>query len=407
MKDAFRYAWKEIMRRKKRSSGVILSYLLVGAMVVLISSLASHTRDAAQTVLWDVGAHSVAYIPRLTLEGCCIQTYATDLYDPDREGFVVNNAPSNIITDDLIEKIRQSPNVADVSPYLMFRIRASSGNGEWLIGGIDLTRPVAYSATVVAEKQVVEGQFLEPKDKDMVMVEQDFSSVHNLKVGSSLQLGDKMYRIAAIVNPPLRPGKANIYMTLHDLRELVLSRLEEHAEKPTNAVLVESKGAKYHDQAKADVARILGQSARISSYGCYQPSMMAMGIHENTAWTIKALVVLSMLLLALKIQYSSVVQRRFDIGVLKAIGWNDRNVISQILAEALIYALTGAVPGVVLATLVLVSLPAELLAGKDALVEPLVLGAGLLLPLAGGLFAGLISSLKALRLQTADILRMI
>ena len=90
MSDSFRYAWKEIKRRKRRSIGAILSYLLIGAHVVVVSSLAGITRDSAQTVLWDIGAHSVAYIPRLTLQGCCIQTYATDLYDPDREGFVVN-----------------------------------------------------------------------------------------------------------------------------------------------------------------------------------------------------------------------------------------------------------------------------------------------------------------------------
>jgi hypothetical protein len=143
MNDSFRYAWKEIKRRKLRSAGAILSYVLVGGIVVVISSLATITRDASHSVLFDMGAHSVAYIPRLTTEGCCIQKYATDLYDPDREGFIVNNAPTNIIPVELINKIRQSPNVSDASPYLMFRIRSSVGIGEWLLGGIDLTRPKA------------------------------------------------------------------------------------------------------------------------------------------------------------------------------------------------------------------------------------------------------------------------
>lgn len=407
MSDSFRYAWKEIKRRKRRSTDAILSYVLVGAIVVVVSSLAGITRDSAQSVLWDLGAHSVAYIPRLTIEGCCIQTYATELYDPDREGFVANNAPTNIITADLIEKIRQSSNVADAAPYLMFRIRSSLGSGEWVLGGIDLTRPVAYPSTVVAEEQVVEGQFLRPDDKDLIMVEKEFASVYKLGAGSDLQLGDRMYKVAAVVNPPLRPGKANIYMTLPGLRELIATRLEEPVGNLTNAVLVESKGAKYHDLAKADIVNILGQSSRISSFGCSQPGMLAMGINENTAWTITAIVVLCMLLLAMKIQYSSVVQRRFDIGILKAIGWRDRNVVSQIMAEAFFYAFTGGIAGVVIAYMVVFSLPADLVSGMDAIVNPLILVAGLLLPLAGGLIAGVISSVKAVRLQTADILRMI
>jgi ABC-type lipoprotein release transport system permease subunit len=407
MSDAIRYAWKEILRRKRRSIGAILSYFLVGAIVIIISSIAGKTRDSAQSVLWDIGAHSVAYIPRLTLQGCCIQTYATDMYDPDREGFVVNNAPSNIISDDLIEKIRQSPNVKDASPYLMFRIRSSIGKGEWLLGGIDLTRPDAYRSTVVAEKQVVEGEFLKPDDMDHIMIEPEFALTYNLAIGSDLKLGDRMYRVAAIVNPPLRPGKANIYMSLPGLRDLVKSRLEEHAENPTNAVLIESKGAKYHDKAKADVARILGQSSRITSYGCYQPGTMAMGINENTALAITVLVVLCMLLLAMRIQYSSVIQRQFDIGVLKAIGWRNRSVVIQIMAESFFYALTGGIIGVIVAFIVVSSLPDELVPGQNAGINPLIFLAGLVLPLIGGLIAGIISSVRAVHMHTADILRSI
>jgi len=408
MSDFFRYAWKEIKRRKRRSVGAILSYVLIGAIVVVVSSLAIVTRDTTQSVLFDMGAHSVAYIPRLTIEGCCIQKYATDRYDPDREGFIVNNAPSNMIPVELVKKIQQSPNVADASPYLMFRIRSSIGSGEWVLGGIDLTKPTAYRSTVVAEKQVVAGQFLKPDDKKLIMVESEFASIYKLEAGSDLQLGGRIYKVAAIVQPPLRPGKANIYMTLSDLRELVASRLDEPLGNDiANAVLVESKGARYHKQALDDINTILGQSSRISSFGCSQPGISAMGINENTAWTISAIVILCMFLLALKIQYSSVIQRRFEIGILKAIGWRDRNVVSQIMAEAFIYALTGGIAGVIIAFIIMHFLPADLVSGKDTVIKPLILIAGLLLPLAGGLISGVISSIKAVRLQTADILRMI
>ncbi len=407
MKDSFRYALKEIKRRKSRSTGAVISYVFIAAIVVTVSSLAGITRDTTEEILWDIGAHTVAYIPRLTMEGCCIQTYTTELYDPDREGFVINNAPTNPVFNEQIELIRQSPNVADASPYLMFRIRSSMGRGEWTAGGIDLTRPVAYSATVVAESQVVKGEFLDAGEMNMVMVEQEFAGSYNLDVGSELQLGDMMYTVAAIVNPPLRPGKANIYMSLPALRELVVSRLDEYPEDPINAVLVESRGAKYHEAAKADIAHILGQSSRISSYGCYQPGVLAMGINENTAWTVTAIVVLCMLMLAMKIQYSSVIKRRFDIGVLKAIGWRDRNVISQIMIEALLYATIGGATGVAVSYGIIFLLPADLLSGSDSIADPNILLAGLLLPVFGGLVTGVISALKTIRMQTADILRTI
>lgn len=408
MGDSIRFAWKEIIRRKSRTTGAILSYFMVGAIVIIVASLATITHNKTQSVLWDMGSHSVAYIPRITTEGCCIQKYATDNYDPDREGFIVNNAPSNIIPAELIKKIQESPNVLDASPYLLFRIRASLGSGEWLLGGIDLTRPKSYPATVVAQSQVLEGRFLTPDDKNMVMLEKEFASVHKLGAGGEIQLGDQMYKIAAVVKPPLRPGKANIYLSLPDLRELVDSRLQEQTgSELANAVLIESKGAKYHKQALEDVNNILGQTSRITSFGCSRPGSLAMGISEKTALIITAIVVLSMFLLAMKIQFSSVVQRRFDIGVLKAIGWQNKNIISQIISESLFYALTGGILGVITAYIIVFSLPSEIISGKNGGFNITILLTGLLLPLIGGLLSGIIASIRAVRMQTANILRLI
>ena len=186
------------------------------------------------------------------------------------------------------------------------------------------------------------------------------------------------------------------------------SRMEEPVgSELANAVLIESTGAKYHKLAMADVNNILGQTSRITSFGCSQPGALAMGISEKTALTITVIVVLCMFLLAMKIQYSSVVQRRFDIGVLKAIGWRNRNIVSQIIFESLFYAIAGGTLGVVTAYVIIFSLPSGLMAGKSAGINVVILMAGFLLPLIGGLLSGIISSARAVRTQTADILRMI
>jgi putative ABC transport system permease protein len=405
MHDALKYAWREIGRRKKRSAGILLSYMAAGAIIVLAASLSGTTSNTTQRVLWDIGAHTVAYIPRLTIEGCCIQTYSTERYDPDREGFVANNAPTNLIFDQQIELIRQSPNVADASPYLLFRIRSSLGSGEWILGGIDLTRPVAHAATVVAEAQTVNGIFIRPGDDGLLMVEQEFAGIYNLNVGSNLRLGDKTYTVSAIVNPPLRPGKANIYMSLPALQDLVLSRLDESVEKPVNAVLVESAGAQYHQAAMADISNVLGQGSRISSFGCWRPGVTVMGISASTAWIITAAVFMGMLLLAMKIQLTSLLVRRFDIGVLKAIGWSDESIISQLMTESLIYSISGSTAGILIAWGVLQLMPLEIAGNGRSALEPGILLAGIFMPVLGGIFSGWITSVKAVRMRTADILR--
>jgi putative ABC transport system permease protein len=407
MNATLKYAWKEIKRRKRRTFGIVLSFTIIAFIIVFVSTLARLTRDTTQSVLWDIGSHSVAYIPRLTVEGCCIQSYTTDRYDPDREGFLINNAPTNIIKPEQIDRIRRSPYVKDAAPFLMFRIKASTGTGEWVLGGLDLSRPVAYSSTVVAQKQLVEGNFLLEGDRHSIMVEKEFAAVHQLKPGSALTLGDSVYNVAAIVNPPLRPGKANIYMSLSDLRELVDTKLDEPINDPINAVLVESKGAKYHEKANADISRILGTNSRISSFGCYRPGTFSLGINWNTARAITLLVILSMFFLAVKIHFSSVVERRYDIGVLKAIGWRDQNVISQVMTESVLYSIAGGLIGITLALPALAWLPSSLTGGKDPMPGWWFIIAGILLPVAGGLLAGIISSGKAVRMNPAEILRVL
>ena len=52
-----------------------------------------------------------------------------------------------------------------------------------------------------------------------------------------------------------------------------------------------------------------------------------------------------MILFAAKSQLISVVERRGDIGVLKAIGWSGRQVVTLLLAESVIQGLIGGLLG--------------------------------------------------------------
>lgn len=404
-KEVFQYAGKEILKRKKRSSGIIVNYFLCTIIIVAVASLTHMTRDSSQKILLDIGAHTMAYIPRLTIENCCVQAYETPTYDPGREGFYVNNAPSNMIRPEQIEAIQRSALVADASPYLLFRIRASEGLGEWLIGGLDLTRPVAHSATVVAKSQVLEGEFLQINDPLKIMVEKEFAAIYNLEPGQNLQIGHKTFVVAAIVNPPLRPGKANIYMSLTCLRQLLSERLEIDIDDPANAVLIESKGAQYHDAAKAEVSRILGLASRISSYGCYKAGTNVLGLQKKSTWMLSSLVIFCMLLIAMKIQFTSVVQRTNDIGVLKAIGWPESLIVSQIMMESFIYSFSGSLTGILISGILLKIFSPGLFESLQPVSFSLLLG--LIVPVCGGFTAGFLASRKAARLKTAEILRSI
>jgi putative ABC transport system permease protein len=130
-------------------------------------------------------------------------------------------------------------------------------------------------------------------------------------------------------------------------------------------------------------------------------------------WPLAIIISLSVVGLTLKSQFSSVVERRHDIGIMKAIGWSDSNVVSQILGESVLQAAIGGVTGALVAVIILLAVPFEVLSGIDGTaavgtavdISPLVILAALGLALLGGLIAGILPAIVAARTRPANSLR--
>lgn len=391
------YAWKEIKRRKLRSWGIILSYgsAVLIALLLSISSL-SLTKEAEST-LWDIGAHTVAYVPSDAMQGCC-----SLVVNPDDEGFFMNNSPTQLIPYSLVEELRASSNIADASAYLLYRVRPIPGRPTWLIGGFETDRPKAFSATMAAPSQIIQGRFLSPGEKGKVMVEDDFARIHKIELGSKLALSDKTFEVIGLLQAPLRPGKANLYMSIHDLQNLV--KMIDPIENPINAVLIESKGALYHKAAHKDTQDILSKLAVFSSYGCYAAGMEAIGITRKTSSMLFILALLLIFGFSVKTQSSSLIERKRDFGILLALAWTKGQISKQAFLESMILGFFGSL----LAGIVIIIL--SFFGPFQGLWQTLpqttvILSFGL--PYIGSGMAGIANLVSILRLQSADILRQI
>jgi putative ABC transport system permease protein len=99
----------------------------------------------------------------------------------------------------------------------------------------------------------------------------------------------------------------------------------------------------------------------------------------------------------------SVLERRSEIGLRRALGATRRHIAVQFLAESLILASLGGVAGATLGALVTVAYAAS--RGWPAQVPPTALAGGILAALAIGAVAGLYPATRAARMSPTDALR--
>jgi putative ABC transport system permease protein len=136
-----------------------------------------------------------------------------------------------------------------------------------------------------------------------------------------------------------------------------------------------------------------------------------MGMNETAVWVLTITVGIFAVALALKSQLASVIERRRDVAVLKAIGWTDLRIVGQVLAESCLQALGGGLLGSLLATEVLRLVPPRLLTGTGGVgnlgLSTEVFVAALILALLGGVVAGALPALLAARSEPARVLRRI
>jgi putative ABC transport system permease protein len=99
----------------------------------------------------------------------------------------------------------------------------------------------------------------------------------------------------------------------------------------------------------------------------------------------------------------SVLERRSEIGLRRALGATRLHISLQFLTEALILSLLGGAVGLVIGALVTAGMAVN--RGWQILIPPEALGGGLLVALVIGAIAGLYPAVRAARMSPTDALR--
>lgn len=337
-------AIKEITRRKTRAVVSIAGYAIAVTLLILFISLFKQTEESSRAVLTNTGTHFIAFKPQ-----CCAIPFLNEEY---QEIFEINGIQTQLMTKDLIQKVKTSPAVKDASPFLMFKYKDEYS--KVLIGGLEPENRVSVAKSSCAPSDIISGRFLTETDSNLVILEQAFAVAQSLTVGKEISLAGEKYKIIGIVNPGIRPAKADVYMPFKNAENLLRRWLKVSLFKDLmNLVLVESANAHVHTEAMNVTTELVGKESLISSYGCYKPASKAMNIHANSLKLFIIMTLLFVMSIALNSQLSALVERKRDIGIYQAVGWSDFRIKWMIFTETFLQALIGIAVGCGLSALVL------------------------------------------------------
>jgi putative ABC transport system permease protein len=398
-----RYALREIRRRKLRSIASMMGYVLGVAFLIIAVTFSQSYNLVAEGALNRIGTHFVVYIPASRTCPCQfgeVGPFFKDTYTPT-------------FNSSIVETVEALPGVADAAPCLMFRF------DNLTICGVNFDS-LATETNAVSSNMLVEGNYSRIYDSGAILVDSVFANLIKLEVDDKITAFDRDFNVVGIVNPGLysRPaGIANMYAPLPVVQEITkfYGDLYNFAVKDINVVLVEISSEGDSAQINAVEQSVLrtiesygGEAGAIVGYQCGVAARKVVPITQESALAISVVLLVSVTFFALKSQFASVVERTKEIGILKAIGWTDSDVMKQVFLESLVQSIAGGIIGVGISYLVAFLVPQLGLVSTQNIVltiSPFIVLLALLLSVGGGTLAGIIPAWRAAKLQPAEALR--
>ena len=393
------YIIKELRRHFGMTIASISGYIIATIFILLILSVNGTDSENSTRILKGTGTHFIVYIPSNI--SCCVSC--------DNEGnkgsLIAEGVNTIMLTRDVIDSIKMINGVKDASPYLLYKHYEPKFNADISLGGIELNS-IATTNNVCAANNIISGKFLSDNNDDVV-AEESFAVAHNLSVGDTLKIYGSNIIISGIVNSGIKPGKADLYSPIDNVRKILKDNLKCLSPGfDMNIVLVEVADSRKQNGVLLKLKEKM-KYLSVSSYNCYQPASEVMAIKGKTSTLLSVLIFIFLMIFSAKTQLTSLIERYREIGILKSLGWSNYKLGRQILNISMIQALIGVTIGVLsgfVIILIMNSYEVRIFGVMDLQFQftsiPLLFG----LSIAGGLLAVIFPIIKLYRTKAGEMI---
>jgi putative ABC transport system permease protein len=250
-------------------------------------------------------------------------------------------------------EIKAVPGVAEVSGQIGALLSTETGvtfGMPAMIAGSDMRGDTLESFKV----SYSQGRALTPADRGSVVVGSDLVKKLAAKVGGTVTVRGEQFKVVGILSKTLTAPDSSVWMSLSDAQRLYVQDLPEMvrnqinpADMVTSIVVYPTKGTDPETLAATINKTVPGVSATGPS--AFQEQIASMtGIFNAILYGIAIISLIVGGLSVINTMTMSVSERTREIGVRKAIGASDGQIVRQFLAEAGVIGLIGGITGLLL-----------------------------------------------------------
>ena len=404
------YIFSQFVRRPARALAVIGGVALGAALFVALSTLGTGFRQAARAPLAGVAADLLLTSPASDQEA------AAPAQRTRGPRLLFGSAP---FTADEVTRLAATEGVAAVAGAL--EIWDFGASQYQTVLGIDPAQDRVGPGRALREG-LVAGRLFQAGEQDVAMADRHYAAFFGLKPGDRVTIGERSFQIVGIAEQrgSSQAGVANLYLPLAEAQALVgleagqvnrvYVRLADAGRVDSIVTSLTARLGPVRVMSQDSILQVMGGVARISARFADVAGWVGMLGGWVLAWVALA---------------GLVTERRRDIGVMKAVGWQARDVTRTFLLEAALLSLASGVAGIILgwaAATALGYLPApaaplsEVLpglaaapmptveAGLPVQVAPATPALALFIALGGGSLAGWLSVRRVAGLKPAQTL---
>jgi ABC-type antimicrobial peptide transport system permease subunit len=333
------YALKELKNRKKK---YFLNILVIGLAVVLLitlSSLGIAFKEASKLPFENI--HSSIIVQR-------------NGNVPENVSGAITPCSLAPIKSEYISKINQIDGVEGISYGLFLWVFDNDGFKRIL--GVNWSDDRGK----MIGSELIEGSL--PKSNTDASVEKDYAQQHGLKLGQKMMISGTDFNVSGIIETS---GKdvvsSDVYMNLNSAQTMAynsknLQDTEKFNKSDVDIIFVDADQTKVKDvtdSLKAFFSQITSNGGKtptgqtIGTYSIYTPESFESQISSFFLISDRLILIISLtaligaLLIVIKSMSHTLMERRKEFGIMKAVGFRNKDIQLEIASETLLQAMIG------------------------------------------------------------------